>query len=283
MSKNVTFRTQRKSKNSNKKRITIIVALALILLVFVSFFAVLSNSDFDLRTALGGDPGVTAGAEEETAPAEKSDRCFLFWCKDSVSNDLQFLWVTRIIMPKGKYIIYSPSVDESIEYRGEYKTIGNIFYLYGIEGLEEALEQYCDIDIEHNIGSDTEAFKQMVNNFGSVTVELKESINYKGSFNLILPRGSNVIKGDTLYKYLVYTNFNHVQSEEIRAKAFEEVLKNVINEDNIDNIEKIYSRIANLLYTDITIVVFTEMRSYINDLFNTGVKETVAASKPNQI
>ncbi len=283
MSKNVTFRTQRKSKNSNKKRITIIVALALILLVFVSFFAVLSNSDFDLRTALGGDPGVTAGAEEETAPAEKSDRCFLFWCKDSVSNDLQFLWVTRIIMPKGKYIIYSPSVDESIEYRGEYKSIGNIFYLYGIEGLEEALEQYCDIDIEHNIGSDTEAFKQMVNNFGSVTVELKESINYKGSFNLILPRGSNVIKGDTLYKYLVYTNFNHVQSEEIRAKAFEEVLKNVINEDNIDNIEKIYSRIANLLYTDITIVVFTEMRSYINDLFITGVKETVAASKPNQI
>ncbi|MBR5112310.1 MAG: LCP family protein [Clostridia bacterium] len=283
MSKNVTFRTQRKSKNSNKKRITIIVALALILLVFVSFFAVLSNSDFDLRTALGGDPGVTAGAEEETAPAEKSDRCFLFWCKDSVSNDLQFLWVTRIIMPKGKYIIYSPSVDESIEYRGEYKSIGNIFYLYGIEGLEEALEQYCDIDIEHNIGSDTEAFKQMVNNFGSVTVELKESINYKGSFNLILPRGSNVIKGDTLYKYLVYTNFNHVQSEEIRAKAFEEVLKNVINEDNIDNIEKIYSRIANLLYTDITIVVFTEMCSYINDLFITGVKETVAASKPNQI
>ncbi|MBR3620488.1 MAG: hypothetical protein IKN56_03200, partial [Clostridia bacterium] len=131
--------------------------------------------------------------------------------------------------------------------------------------------------------SDTEAFKQMVNNFGSVTVELKESINYKGSFNLILPRGSNVIKGDTLYKYLVYTNYNHVQAEEIRAKALEGVLKNVINEDNADGIEKIYSRIANLLYTDVTIVVFTELRNYIDDLFKTGVKEVVAASKPNQI
>ena len=283
MSKNVTFKTQRKSKKSNKNKITVIISLALLLLVFVSFFAVLKNSDFDLRTALGGDPGVTAGAEDETKQIEKSDKCFLFWCKDSVSNDLQFLWVTRIIMPRGKYIIYSPSVDESIEYRGEYKTIGNIFYLYGIEGLEDALEQYCDVDIIHHIGSDTEAFKQMVNNFGSVTVDLKESINYKGSFNLILPRGSNVIKGDTLYKYLVYTNFNHVQSEEIRAKAFEQVLRNVINADNADSIEKIYSRIANLLYTDITIVSFSEMRSYITDLFNTGVKEVVAATKFTQI
>lgn len=283
MSKNVTFRTQRKSKNSNKNKITIIITLALLLLVFVSFFAVLKNSDFDLRTALGGDPGVTAGEQEETNPVEKSDRCFLFWCKDSVSNDLQFLWITRIVMPKGKYIIYSPSVDESIEYRGEYKSIGNIYYLYGIEGLEEALEQFCNIEIIHHIGSDTEAFKQMVNNFGSVTVELNESINYKGSFNLILPRGSNVIKGDTLYKYLVYTNFNHVQSEKLRADAFEQVLRNVINEENTDSIEKIYSRIANLLYTDITIVGFSEMRSYITDLFNTGVKEVVAATKSTQI
>lgn len=283
MSKNVTFRTQRKSKNSNKNKITVGVALALILLVFVSFFAVLKNSDFDFRTALGGDPGVTAGSEEESVPSEKSDRCFLFWCKDSTNGDLQFFWITRIIMPKGKYIIYSPSVDESVEFRGEYRPLGNIFYLFGEEGLEEALENYCDIDIEHNIGSDTEAFKQMVNNFGSVTVELKDSINYKGSFNLILPRGSNVIKGDTLYKYLVYTNYNHVQAEEIRAKAFEGVLRNVINENNTDSIEKIYSRIANLLYTDITIVEFTEMRNYIIDLFNTGVKEVVAAVKPNQI
>ncbi|MBR6360744.1 MAG: LCP family protein [Clostridia bacterium] len=283
MSKNVTFRTQRKSNNKNKNRITAAVAIALIMLVFVSFFAVLKNSDFDFRTALGGDPGVTAGEGDETSSAEKSDRCFLFWCKDSVSGDLQFFWITRIIMPKGKYIIYSPSVDESVEFRGEYRPLGNIFYLFGEEGLEEALEDYCDIDIEHNIGSDTEAFKQMVNNFGSVTVELKESINYKGSFNLILPRGSNVIKGDTLYKYLVYTNYNHVQAEEIRAKALEGVLKNVINEDNADGIEKIYSRIANLLYTDVTIVVFTEMRNYIDDLFKTGVKEVVAASKPNKI
>ena len=283
MSKNITFKTQRKSKKTNKNRITIVVALALLLLVFVSFFAVLKNSDFDLRTALGGDPGVTADAEDETKQIEKTDKCFLFWCKDSVSNDLQFLWITRIVMPKGKYIIYSPSVDESIEYRGEYKSIGNIFYLYGIEGLEEALEEYCDVDIIHHIGSDTEAFKQMVNNFGSVTVELKDSINYKGSFNLILPRGSNVIKGDTLYKYLVYTNYNHVQSEEIRAKAFEQVLKNVINEENTENIDKIYSRIANILYTDITIVNFSELRGYISDLFNTGVKEVVAATKPTQI
>ncbi len=283
MSKNITFRTEKKSKRRNRNIITAAVAAALLLLVAVSVAAVMGAGDFDLRTVLGGDPAVTADQTETAPDIPRSDNCWLFWCKDSVSGELRFLWVTRIIMPRGKYIIYSPSVDENVEYENEFGSLAYIFRQYGAEGLTQALEEYCGVKISHHIGSDTEAFKQTVNRFGSVTVDLPDSINYRGSFNLILPRGSNVIKGDTLYKYLVYTGFMQGNTVKLRGEALEGVLRNVINPDNAGGIESIYSRIANILYTDMTVVVFSELRDYANDLFNTGVKETVIAEKPNQI
>ncbi len=284
MSKNVRFRTDSKSKNYGQYRLWALIALVLVFAVIVSSYLILKNNDFDFRAALGGDPEATAQEDEvNTLSAEKSDRYFLFWCNDSVSGDLQFFWITKISQPKGKYTILSPSLDENMDYKGTYMTFGKIFSLYGDEGLCEAAEKYCNIKIDHRIGSDTEQFKQTVNYFGSVTVDLSESIEYRGRFNLILMKGSNTLKGDTLYKYLVYTNFIEGNSQKIRCSVLEQILINVINPENAVSLDKIYSRLANTIKTDVTIVGFSAMKGYLTQVFNTGVNETVFAEKPSQL
>ena len=284
MSKNVRFRTSDKAVSLGRYKIWAVIALILVSAVVLSCYVILKNNDFDFRAALGGDPDATVeDIEVSNANAEKSERHFLFWCNDSVSGDLQFFWITKISMPKGKYTVLSPSLDETVYFKDSYLTFGKIFALYGDEGLTKAVEEYYKIRIYHRIGSDTEQFKQTVNYFGSVTVELPEAIEYRGQFNLILMKGTNTLKGDTLYKYLVYTNFMESRGPEIRSGVLLQILDTVINPDNVDRLDKIYSRLANTIKTDVTIVGFSAMRDYLTQLFNTGVKETVIAGKASQI
>ena len=284
MSKNVRFRTSDKAVSRGRYKIWALIALILVSAVVLSCYIILKNNDFDFTAALGGDPDATAeDIDNPPENTEKSDRRFLFWCSDSVSGDLQFFWIARISMPKGKYTVLSPSLDETVYYKDSYLTFGKIFALYGDEGLTKAVEEYYKIRIFHRIGSDTEQFKQTVNYFGSVTVDIPEPIEYRGQFNLILMKGSNTLKGDTLYKYLVYTNYMESRGPEIRCGILEQILDAVINPDNVGRLDKIYSRLANTIKTDVTIVGFSAMREYLTQLFNTGVKETVIASKASQI
>lgn len=284
MSKNVSFETVKKSQSGKKVKLTVVFVAVILLLVFVSGYAVLRKNDFDIKSALGGDVESTqlstASPRDEASEGEKH---FLFWCKDSQTDALKFLWVVKIKMPKGEYTIYSPSIDDSVEYKGRNCTLSEVFSLDDAAGLVSALNSVCNTEIDSYIGSDTENFKQMMNYLGSVTVDLPQPVEYRGEFNLILMQGENVLKGDTLYKYLVYTNYMQGNSSEMRCNALGGILDNVIEPDNVDRLDTIFSKIANLLITDITIVDFSASRDFIGDLFNTGVKSIVTAQKPTQV
>lgn len=285
MSKNVTFKTRRKSGSHKKAALIIIIAAVIAGVITVSCYSILKKNDFNLKSALGGDVEETTDASGESGQvkAEKSTRRYLFWCKDSQTDKLEFLWVAKFSMPEGKYTVYSPSIDEVIEYKDNYSTLGNIFASYGEQGLVDAVNLMCGITVDNYIGSDTEHFKQMINYLGSVTVKLDEAINYRGDFNLILMQGDNVLKGDTLYKFLVYTNYAPTDSSAIRCDIFESILRNTINPGNKDKIEKLFSRIANLLITDLTIVDFSASSDYLDNLFETGVNSVITAEKAAKI
>ena len=116
MSKNVRFKTEVKTRDSGQYKKWALVVVFLVAVIVFSGYIILKNNDFDFRSALGGDPDAVEYEDESmTEKAEKTDKCFLFWCKDSVTKDLQFFWITKISEPKGKYTILSPSLDESID------------------------------------------------------------------------------------------------------------------------------------------------------------------------
>lgn len=284
MSKNVSFRTERKKKNSSKRWLTALFVTALVGFAVLSVFYILSKNDFDIRSAVGGDVQPGGKNEEEQVNAdEKEERYYLFWCKDAETNELVTIWVTKVRLPQGRYNIYSPSIDDTVEYGDEYLTFGRIFELYGESGIRKAAEDLCGIKIDAYIGSDSANFRQMINYLGSVTVNLDEAINYNQDFNLILGKGENVLKGDSLYKFLVYTNFMQGDTRTIRENILAEILSNTISPGKSDRTDKLFSRIANQLISDITIVDFSADREFTDRMFETGVKDIYLVEKPSQI
>lgn len=270
MRKKMTFSTERKSKE--KKKLIIIVAIisALLVMIAASVAIIINSSDATQNTE----------DAEYILPVKKNKitHNFLLWCKDT-QGDLQFLWVVQAELPKGKYTIYSPSLDEQILYNEVYSSVADIYKKYGSEGLQTALEHHCDIIINSQIGSDGEHFKQVINYFGGVNVNVLDNIEYRGIFTLILLKGEMVLKGNSLYKYLLYSNFMQENASEARVQVLGELLTKVVSENYLPKLETIYSKIANLLISDITIVDFSASKDIYIQLFECGVKEVKFAKK----
>lgn len=271
MKRKTTFSTER--KNKEKKKLIIIIAIISVLAVLIACSVTLIINSRE-ETQNSDDEG------EYLLPVKKNKitHNLLLWCKDS-QGDLQFLWVVQAELPKGKYTIYSPSLDEQILYNEVYAGVAEIYKKNGIEGLQTAIEHHCDITFDSQIGSDGEHFKQMINYFGGVNVEVLDNIEYRGIFTLILLKGKTVLKGDSLYKYLFYSNFMQENASETRVQVIGELLTNVLSEDYLPKLETIYSKIANLLISDITIVDFSASKDIYTQLFECGVKEVKFAKK----
>lgn len=269
MSRKVRFKPDRRTKIP-KSVYTIAFVIALLIIVVTSSFVILKNNNFDLMAAIGGESIKKEDEDEDTATCEE-ERCFLLWCKDSKTNQLEFIWVMRVSLPEGKYEVYSPSLDSTVSYEGNYKSLVDIFSTYGSDGLCRSVETLCSISISSYIGSDTENFKQMINKIGSVTVNLTNQIEYRGDYNLILSSGKNTLKGDQLYKYLCYTNYVDFGASTMRVEVLKQVLQNAIGPDEKSGIDTLYSNIANLLYSNMTIVDYSASTDFINQMFDSGV------------
>lgn len=277
MSRKVRFKPQKK-RYPKKTGFVITFVLVLVCIAVFSMLSILKENNYDLKAALGGEKSSDEVVEDETADSE--ERYFLFWCKDSKTSVLKFLWIVDAKVPAGEYTVYSPSIDDKVEYDGQYRTFADIFGTYGESGLRSAAELLCDIKLDSYIGSDTESFKQMINTLGSVTVKLEKPIEYRGDYNLILTSGKNTLKGDQLYKYLCYTNFISSGASEMRSEVIIKILENTINPDNVDRIEKIYANIANILITDVSVVDFSASSTFISLMFNSGIQNAEMITEP---
>lgn len=278
MSRKVRFKPERK-RYPKKTGFVITFVVVLVCIAVFSMLSILKENNYDFKAALGGEKSSDEVVEEVNTQSE--ERRFLFWSKDSKTQALCFLWMVDAKVPAGEYSVYSPSIDDKVEFDGQYRTLAEIYTTYGESGLRSAVEIMCDIKLDSYIGSDTESFKQMINTLGSVTVKLSKPIEYRGNYNLILSSGKNTLKGDQLYKYLCYTNFISTGAADMRSEVIIKILENTINPDNVDRTEKFYANIANILITDISVVDYSASSQFIYDMFNAGVQEAKIITEPS--
>jgi anionic cell wall polymer biosynthesis LytR-Cps2A-Psr (LCP) family protein len=278
MKNNTVFNSRKIKFDSENKKINIIFAAAVILILVISCVAILAKNDFNLKAAVGGDIEVSSETTEEasTANLSKSDKYYLLWCTDQENKELKFLWIARVTTPKVQLKVYAPSTDDMVEYEGQYYTIGNLYSIYGEKIFTETLENYYDINFSAYIGSSPEMFKQMINYFGGITVDLEEQIEYKGNFNLILMKGSNTLKGELAYKYLIYTGFGTNTELSDRSEAFILLIEKVFTQNYSQKADTIFSRIVNNMTTNITVMQYSENTDLLNYLFDNGFSSAKA-------
>ncbi len=289
--KNLMFKTSRQDKRDIKK-ITLILVACVMGILAVSVFAILSKHDFDIQSALGGDAESSTQIEETTQPAAdiSASKTYLFWCADGKEKNLRFAWLVNFRLPERTLSVCTLDPESKLLVASDTmigaetsKTLAEVFSSYGIKEIVSYMESGYGIDIDGYIGADDDAFKSMINYFGGVDITVPEQIEYKGrEFAVILVKGKQNLKGDTLFKYLRYLGASGGRGRIQQTYALNEILDFVFTKTSAKRAGNVFSRISNTLETDLTIVDFSTSEAGIKIFMEEGFSSKKTLDSPEE-
>ena len=256
----VSFKTERKSEIKKRKAFAIgFVALAAGVLI-VSVLIILIKNNFDLNLILSGEVTPQSSQEEieEEKKKEKFTNTYLLWCDYDEKQSLSFLISVRVNLP-GKATVSALLPSQSVT-EGEKKASLDTFYRSGgAPALKNAVEISEGIKCGNYLGADRNSFCALIDYIGLMTVDVPGDIDYRGEdFNLILMKGENSLKGDTLFKYFTYLSRKGEEGLEEQENIARQVLAIIFSEKYEQKGEKIFRKMADLFTTDLTIYDYTK-------------------------
>ncbi|MBQ3007535.1 MAG: LCP family protein [Clostridia bacterium] len=279
--KNIMFRTQKQSEDRGFKRFSVIFASCVVIILIVSCLAILKKYDFDVRTAMGGEPETTTEAvsQETTQLQLQADKTYFFWCADSEKGGLHFAWIVNFRVPEMAATVCSLPLDMMLSDGAE--TLDSSFKKYGENATVDSLEKVLGYEIDGYIGSDDESFKAMINYFGGMNITVPEQIEYRGSeYTVILIKGRQNLMADTLFKYMRYLGTLGPRGKKLQSAALMEMFDCVFKEKNTAKAEKYFSKLSNTVRTDLTIVDFLESKKSIEAFMQGGIKDKNIVESP---
>lgn len=277
--KNLVFKTDKKSRIGSAGKFWLLLPAILIVVLAVSVAVILVQNDFDVNAALGIEKETTTEKAETTAPpvTAEADDTFLFWCASADREEIFFMNIIRVTLPDCAVEACPVNVENVVSRDG--KTAQEVYLESGENGLVAAVEYSCSVNIDRYAGATETKFKSMVNYFGGFKVTVDEQINYRSDeMNLVLIKGNQNMKGDTLFKYLRYLTMNGQDGMENQAAVMIEIFENIFNESNVNKRERIYNEFANTFITDITMVDYSKAEDGIVMLMENGVRQGTVVS-----
>lgn len=280
--KNIIFKTQRQNNSGELKRFASIFAACVIGIAGVSCLAILSKFDFDIKSAVGGDMQTETSVVETTTELSvaETDATLLMWCADSKRENLRFLWLCSFEVPENEVKLYSLDPKTVVDSGGVSRTLEGCYSASGATELIKAVESFAGVKINRYIGSTDSQFKTMINYFGGFEINVPEQTEYRSEeFNLMLIKGKQNIKGDTMFRYMRYLATNGTQGRVQQSEVLMQILSSVLSKKNTDRMSNIYSKLSNNLTTDITIVDFSQNEQALTALTEKGIlRKTVVQS-----
>jgi len=282
---NSPFKKEKSYTDALSKKWTIVIACALAVILIGSVVAILAKNDFDLRSALSGEIVTTKQDEETTAKPNvaKSDKYYLLYCFDDDTNDLRFMWIVRMKLPSRAVTVFAPNVQTMVSYGDNMISFNYTYKLHGTDALKSAVEKEYGIDISKYAGSGTNNFKSMINYMGGITLDVPEKVEYRDEFNLFLIKGKNTVKGDPVYKYLLWLGFGQAENISRRSDVLIEIFSTVFTESNSLKTDAYYSKFANSVETDFTIVDYRKDVETVKYVFENGISKVTIAQDENEL
>lgn len=278
------FRTQKQSIDRDLKKFSVIFASCVLAILIVSCFAILKKYDFDIRTAMGGEPESTTEAvtQETTLLQSEGEKTCLFWCADSEKGGLHFAWLVNFRVPEMSASVCTLPLDLIISDGAE--TLDSTFRKYGENATVEKLEAFLGYEIDGYIGSDDESFKAMINYFGGMNINVPEQIEYRGNeYTVILVKGRQKLMADTLFKYLRYLGTVGPRGRNLQATALMEMMNEIFRPGNAGKTQKYFSKLSNTVKTDFTIVDFLALQESAEAFMQGGIKDKNIVDSPAEI
>lgn len=282
--KNIMFTTQRRNEDRGFRKFSVVFAVSVLMILLVSCLAILNKYDFDIRTAMGGDSVTETQpvTEISTAWQEEADKTYFFWCSDSVSREMRFAWLVNFRLPEARVNVCALSPDTLLSDGTE--TLESVLAKEGENEAVKKLEELTGSHIDGYIGSDDESFKAMINYLGGADVTVPEQIEYRGDeFTVILVKGKQNLKADTLFKYLRYLGTIGSRGKNLQSTVLLEILDGVFRPSNTEKRERYFSKLSNTVKTNLSIVDYSSAENGIKAFMQSGIQKRNIVDSPAEI
>lgn len=254
------FKTSKQDKRGDLMRF--FLAFLAFALVFGSISAVviLKHNELSLKSIFSKET-TTEGGNETTAddqpvsPVKLSGKTnFLIYCSSNDFSEMYFIHIVEADMDNC-VIKDRPLNPDGKTTDG--KTYVQLLKESGAGKLVSAIEEKEGVKISKYVGSNTETFALAINYMDGLEYTVDERIEYRNSaYTLILTKGNQTIKGETLIKYFRYCKTLGVDGMRTQGKLVCAMLDSYINDNNVDKGTRIYQRLLSNLDSNSDISYF---------------------------
>ena len=254
------FKTSKQDKRGDLMRF--FLAFLAFALVFGSISAVviLKHNELSLKSIFSKET-TTEGGNETTAddqpvsPVKLSGKTnFLIYCS---SNDFSEMYFINIIEADMDNCIIKDRPLNPDGKTTDGKTYVQLLKESGAGKLVSAIEEKEGVKISKYVGSNAETFALAINYMDGLEYTVDERIEYRNSaYTLILTKGNQTIKGETLIKYFRYCKTLGVDGMRTQGKLVCAMLDSYINDNNVDKGTRIYQRLLSNLDSNSDISYF---------------------------
>ena len=263
----VIFETAEQRKRKTKIRNIKNFSVAAFILLFVVGFIILRQYDFDLSSASGSNHEEEVTTEQqETKPVTYAygESNIMLYCVNDNGNDVLFLALLRADMNEGFIKIHPISTAEKIF---SYKDVtgnvtGNAVSCYKAGGaslLKEACENYLGASIDRHIGINESDFENITMNFPEIQLYFDEAVSLSKSGDTVsFSMGNHKMTDDEILKFMSYDGRDESTKLSDQGYLIENIIDQYFNDSFVENSASIFSRIINLLDTDVSIFDLTD-------------------------
>lgn len=245
------FKTSKQDKRGAIYRF--LGAFLVFALVFgsISVAMILKNNDFSLEEIMAGksttsaqDDGTTSTTEVALDKELTGQLNTLIYCVNEAKTEFYFMMIVDADMDARTFRVY-PVNPANPEYLKSLSTGGN-------KALVTAVEQEEGINIDKYVASNPNTFALAINYMGGLEYTVNERIEYRNDeYTLILTKGDQTIKGETLLKYFRYcktldTSTGMRQQGELVC----EMLDDYISSENVEKGSTIFQKVLSKLNSE---------------------------------
>lgn len=276
MSKNHKFNTSKQEKRNSILKLSIVFICFALVIGTVSVAVIVKNNNsfftdlFSKETTSGVSESTTQENQlvdlEEELTGEAS---ILLYCTDREAEEIYFLAVVNADMQNRSFDVL-PLKTDNPDYINALSTGGE-------KELVSAVQKAEGLTIDRYVASDTDTFALAINYMGGLKYSVAERIEYRtDEYTLILTKGDQTIKGETLLKYFRYCKtLDQETGLRKQGDLICKMLDEYITAENVKNGSTIYEKVLSKINSksDISYIEASKALQMLRLLCESGEKQ----------
>ena len=276
MSKNHKFNTTKQEKRKSFLRLTMIFICFALVVGTVSVAVIVKNNNSFISDLFSKE--TTSGVSESTTQENQlvdlgeeltGEASILLYCTDREAAEIYFMAVVNADMQNKSFEVL-PLKTDNPDYISALSTGGE-------KELVSAVQKVEGLTIDRYVASNTDTFALAINYMGGLKYSVAERIEYRtDEYTLILTKGDQTIKGETLLKYFRYCKtLDQETGLRKQGDLICKMLDEYITAENVENGSTIYEKVLSKINSksDISYIEASKALQMLRLLCESGEKQ----------